>query len=292
MFAGLLHTVVRSVSWVLLCAFVLFFVLISALCVFQRNLIFPRPRKENACEIVHGRLISLDLSGEARPAGVAETIVAVYFAPATEAEWTLAFWHGNADQLGNVADSLGAALNRQHGLGFLGIEYPGYALCDGEPTEASMLWSAERFLRHLTLPRAQGGLGCRSQRVCAFGQSIGTSVALQMAARGLAARCVLLSAFCSIPRMCSALFPFVPMPERFVLDAFDSAAVAASVTVPTLLLHGTRDEIVPFEQGKELASLVPGARFVEMPNAGHNDTFAGANYATLIKTILGFLESA
>ena len=92
--------------------------------------------------------------------------------------------------------------------------------------------------------------------------------------------------------MCSALFLFAPMPECFVLDAFDSAAIAASVAVPTLLLHSTRDEIAPFEQGKELASLVPGARFFEMPNAGHNDTFAGANYATLIKIILGFFETA
>lgn len=56
-------------------------------------------------------------------------------------------------------------------------------------------------------------------------------------------------------------------------DRFDSASRAPSLTLPVLVLHGTRDEVVPFDLGKALAAKFPRARFVEVPGAGHNDVW-------------------
>ncbi|KAJ1463327.1 Alpha/Beta hydrolase protein [Pelagophyceae sp. CCMP2097] len=268
-------------------AAVIFLVLIAALWYFQRALIFPKPGPAQAMPIRYGRKVEVDVSGERRPTGVPDVLVGCYFA-AQGAKHTLAFWHGNADQLGNVADQLGRVLNEKHGLGFFGIEFPGYALMAGEPTEESISWSAKRMLEHLSSP---GGLAVPPSKICLFGQSIGGAVAVRMAAHGsaLAGRCIVLSTFTSIPRMCSTLFPFVPKPELFVLDHFDNREQAKHITMPVLVLHGTKDEIVPFAQGHELASLLPNSTFVHLNGAGHNDTFSGQAYQTFIASVSKFL---
>jgi len=259
--------------------------LVGALYHFQRNLIFPRPDNSNPLPIRKGQLVTVDVSREARPEGVPGQLVAAYFPPTTS-KHVLAFWHGNADQIGNVGDHLGHVLQRDQGWGFFAVEYPGYALCrGGEPTEETIVWAAERMLKHLHVK-----LEVPWETTVAFGQSIGGSVALQMTAKGLAGKCVLLSSFSSIPKMAKTLFPFVPSPELLVKDPFDNAAIAPSVKAPVLCLHGTRDEIVPYSQGEEIASLLPNSRFVPLRGAGHNDTFNGAHFREVINTLADFLN--
>lgn len=49
----------------------------------------------------------------------------------------------------------------------------------------------------------------------------------------------------------------------------DTSDVAASIEVPTLVMHCTQDAVVPFEEGRRLAGLIPGSRFVQLPGANH-----------------------
>jgi len=284
----MLEAVVRTVVGGATVGVMVFVALVAALWWFQRVLIFPRPRL-NPIPLHRGKLIEVDVSGEGRPEGVPEVLVGCWFPPVTPEAWTLAFWHGNADQIGQVGDAVGDALQRQHGLGFLAIEYPGYALMQGEPSEKAIVWTARRMVEHLVSP---SGLAARPDRVCLFGQSIGTSVALHVAAdpHSAAAKCVLLSPFTSIPDMCRHFFAFVPRPDLFVLDAFDSRRIAPDIRIPTLILHGTHDEIVPYEQGRQLAALLPAATFVRLPGAGHNNTFDRPHYRTFITELLRFLS--
>ena len=126
--------------------------LLGALYAFQRKLIFAGHAMDigPALPIRKGRKIEVDVRNEQRPRGAPDTLVGVYFPPTKPNAKTLAFWHGNADQLGNVADFLGQALQQRLVVGFLGIEYPGYALCtSGEPTETTIHWTSQRMLRHL-----------------------------------------------------------------------------------------------------------------------------------------------
>lgn len=57
-----------------------------------------------------------------------------------------------------------------------------------------------------------------------------------------------------------------------VMYGADDRAVAARVTVPSVVLHGRKDRIVPFRLGRELASLIPTCRFVPLEDAGHVPT--------------------
>ena len=52
-------------------------------------------------------------------------------------------------------------------------------------------------------------------------------------------------------------------------DRPDSTMDLASITVPVLVLHGEDDELMPVDGARSMAGLIPGARFVAIPNAGH-----------------------
>ncbi|MBK6405892.1 MAG: alpha/beta hydrolase [Holophagales bacterium] len=51
----------------------------------------------------------------------------------------------------------------------------------------------------------------------------------------------------------------------------DSLSKVGRVASPVALLHGTRDDVVPLEMGRRLAAARPGSRWVEVPEATHND---------------------
>jgi pimeloyl-ACP methyl ester carboxylesterase len=82
---------------------------------------------------------------------------------------------------------------------------------------------------------------------------------------------VLLSAYTSLPAVAERglvrLFPV----RLLMRDRFDSAARAPRIGQPVLLLHGNRDEVIPFDLGRALAGRFPRARFVEVDGAHHND---------------------
>jgi hypothetical protein len=184
-------------------------------------------------------------------------------------------FHGNGEQ---VAWSEHEALFwAAQGVSFAAVEYPGYPGTTGEASEPALIAAAEAALEHLVkveqIDRA---------RLVLEGQSLGTGVATQLAARGWGSRLVLLSPYTSITDVASRAFTLFPV-RLLVRDAFESSAVAAAIKQPTLAVHGTDDEVIPFELGKQLAAQIAGARFVEVKGAGHNDLWAYAEVKTALQ---------
>jgi fermentation-respiration switch protein FrsA (DUF1100 family) len=55
-------------------------------------------------------------------------------------------------------------------------------------------------------------------------------------------------------------------------DQFRSDLLAARITAPVLVMHGDRDQVVPFELGQRLYDLIQSPkRFVRFPGRGHNE---------------------
>src|SRR5437016_1321802 len=103
----------------------------------------------------------------------------------------VAYFHGNGEDL---ADSVPmVSLLRSLGMGVLAVEYPGYGVAGGRPSEQGAYAAAESALSWL---RSEGGIG--ADRVVLLGQSLGSGVACEMAKRGFGARVVLISPFTSI----------------------------------------------------------------------------------------------
>jgi uncharacterized protein len=93
---------------------------------------------------------------------------------------------------------------------------------------------------------------------------------VEMARRGHGARLILVSPYTSMGDMAAAVFPLLPG-RLLVRDRFDSLSKVAELKLPTLVVHGDRDEVVPASQGRALARAIPGAELVDVPHAGHND---------------------
>ena len=216
----------------------------------QRVLVFPAPRER--ADTGRGTIVTV-------PGGTPMLWHAV-----DGSGPVVVHFHGNGEQigwLGWLADELAT----RH-VSFAAVEYPGYPGAPGTPSEASIVAAAERALEHLT-----GPMGIGRERIVLSGQSLGTGVAVGLAASGWGTKLVLLSPYTSMPAV-AARGVLRAFPVRLLLrDRFDSELLAPRIDRPVLVLHGTRDEIVPIELGRALSTRLPHARFVEVTGAGHND---------------------
>ncbi|MBX3234162.1 MAG: alpha/beta hydrolase [Labilithrix sp.] len=168
-----------------------------------------------------------------------------------------------------TAEGLADLARRLHAgnLGVVLVEYRGYGRSRGTPTENGVYADAEAVLDML----AARGIG--RDRIVLSGASLGTGVAAEMARRGRGAKLVLVTPYTSIPAVIEDAAPFVPA-SLFVEDRFDTLAKAPAIDVPTLVVHGDADEIVPFWMGEELAHRIRGAVLRRVHGGRHGDLFA------------------
>lgn len=195
--------------------------------------------------------------------GVAVHVFELQAAPGAR---TIVLFHNNretAEAGAELARSL-----RARGFGVVLVEYRGYgsSRADGSPSEEGLYLDAEAALDML----ASRGIG--PDLVVLWGTSLGTGVAAEMARRGRGSRLVLVTPYTSIPDIVSDRAPFVPA-RALVADRFETLAKADQILVPTLVIHGDADEIVPFSMGERLARAIHTAKLVRIHGAHHGDLF-------------------
>ncbi len=190
----------------------------------------------------------------------------VFIAPPAPDAGLVVHFHGNAEEIADSEDA--ARLAQSAGLGFAAIEYPGYGLASGHPTERSMLAAARAGLTRL-----EADLGISRSRFVLSGQSLGTGVAVQMAKEGWGTRLALISPYTTLPNVAALAFPYLPV-ELLMHDRFDSLGLARSIQLPVLIIHGTNDALIPIWLGRELKAQFPHATMVEIPGGGHNGLWA------------------
>jgi uncharacterized protein len=236
-----------------LLAFVAFAViaLVALLFFGQRALVFPVPRPSRTPS--SGELLRLP------------STVATWLAPAP-GQPVLVHFHGNGEQLADL-DGVTTLLHQQ-GFGVLAVEYPGYGLAPGSPSETSLLRAGEEAVSF-----ARDRLGIPPERLVLQGQSLGSGVAAALAARGRTARLVLISPYTSVADLSRQVIPLVPL-GWLVRDRFDTRAIAPYVATPVLIVHGDRDEVIPFAMGEQLAAAFPNARLHRIAGGDHNDLWS------------------
>jgi hypothetical protein len=172
------------------------------------------------------------------------------------------YFHGNADSIGRSGTELAPLFAAGHEL--LIVEYPGYGRASlYVPSEAAIYADAEASIR-----RASEQFGLDTHRAVLLGYSLGTGVATEFAHRGYGSRMILMAPYTSIPavgeRRTVPLVPYLVLDDRF-----DTISKSREVRIPVLILHGTKDEAVPFDMGVTLSRTFPSARLVALTNAGH-----------------------
>jgi pimeloyl-ACP methyl ester carboxylesterase len=208
----------------------------------------------------------------------AKTVAFRFGPPAAEhPPLTIVYFHGNG-QLAEDGFDLARSLS-SHGWAVVLPEYRGYGVARslGKPSEQALYDDAEAIV---------DSLDTTNDRVALMGYSLGTGVSVEMAARGHGRALVLLAPYTSIPDVASRRLPFLPM-HTLMGDKLDSESKAAKVSLPVLVAHGDRDEIVPFDMGEKLAHTFPHGRFVTVSGGHHMDLFSVDDH--LLQKIVDFL---
>ena len=187
-----------------------------------------------------------------------------FFLESPGASRALLFLHGNA---GNPSHRLpNAAELVRLGTHVLLLDYRGYGLSEGRPSEQGVYADARAGLAHLVETR-----DIPEQRIVLFGRSLGGAVAVDLAQNRPLAGVILESTFTSIASVArGTLFaPFSPL----VRGRFASDRKIGAIRAPLLFFHGDRDGIIPFSEGERLFQAAPEPKsFETIAGAGHNDT--------------------
>eukprot|EP00667_Euglena_gracilis_P014990 EG_transcript_15556 len=236
-----------------------------------------------------------------------KTVLHGYFLK-QEKDWTEAFtilyFHGNAGNIGHRIP-LALALHRTAGCNAVMVEYRGYGLSGGRPSEAGLKQDARAALQHVH------SLDINKKAVVVMGTSLGGAVALHLAATAThpVAGVIVENTFTSISAMVDVLWVEYVKPNvrpivyqtltPLALYCFkpiilhidwNSLQVVPTIAIPILFLSGKRDELIPPAQMHRLyvsASRSPRKLFVSLPAGTHNDTWCSERY---FDAVAAFLE--
>ena len=176
-------------------------------------------------------------------------------------------YHGNADLAAWVA-AWAADVERATGWSILVPEYRGYGGLGGSPDYLSSQRDARATYR-----LAREELGVDSSRIALYGHSLGSAIATELAMEHAPAVLILEAPFTSAREM--ARGPLAPVALLWDLVArvhFDTRSKVAQLAVPTWVVHGDRDGVIPVRMGRAVhaAARVPGELLL-VRGAGHND---------------------
>src|SRR5215468_9855482 len=150
------------------------------------------------------------------------------------------------------------------GTGLVALSYRGYGGSSGAPTEAGLVNDA---LAAYAFTRAR----YPAERIVLWGESLGSGVAVALAAEKPVGHLILQSPFTSAADVGAQRYWFVPV-GLLMKDQFRSDLRIGKVTAPVLVLHGDRDNIVPMALAERLYGLINAPkRFVRFAGVGHND---------------------
>jgi uncharacterized protein len=183
------------------------------------------------------------------------------------------FFLGNADRVGNYGFLAQALVSR--GIGLLAVSYRGYPGSTGSPSEDGLLIDGLAAFDWLS-PQVDGG-------IILLGQSLGSGVAVNTAAKRPAASVILASAYLSVLSLAQTLYPLLPV-APLIKDTFRSDLRIPAVSQPKLFIHGRRDDIIPLSSGEALYRIASQPkRMLIYDTAGHNDIWTDDMTAEIVR---------
>jgi fermentation-respiration switch protein FrsA (DUF1100 family) len=199
--------------------------------------------------------------------------VLAWYGPAKPGQPTLLYFHGNAGSLETRTERIRKYAAR--GVGIFMMTYRGFGGSTGHPSEAANV--ADAMLAYDRLVAK----GVAARDIIVYGESLGTSVAVQVAAVKPVAGIVLDAPYTSMVDLAALHHPFIPG-RWFMTDRYETYRHIASVTAPLLIIHGEADDIVPVEMGRKIYALAPGEKTLKtFRGAGHADHYLFGSYEAI-----------
>jgi len=205
--------------------------------------------------------------------------ISATYLPNREAVFTVLFSHGNAEDIGDdqpLLERIGAA-----GFAVFAYDYQGYGTSEGAASEQHAYEDEEAAYNFLVQ-----SMYVQPNRIIAFGRSVGSGPACDLASRHPVAGLILESAFTSAFRVMTGVrvLPF---------DKFDNLRKIKSVRCPVLVIHGTEDSVIGISHGKKLfAAANEPKQAIWIQGANHNDVafIGGTPYSDSLKAFATLIQ--
>ncbi len=203
-----------------------------------------------------------------------------FFSVAPE-EPVILFFHGNAGNISHRLDYI-QRLTRM-GFNVFIIDYRGYGKSSGKPSEEGLYIDALCAYDYLVDDEK-----IKPENIVLLGRSLGAAAAVETAANRDARSLVVESGFLSVRHMArhmgifSIISPLLPA-------SYNNLEKIKNISIPKLIMHGNRDEIVPFSMGERLFAVAGTPKYFHaIEGAGHNDTYivGGREYEDILKDFI------
>ena len=245
-------------KWLVVLASVGYLVGLVVLFFAQRSFIFPIPQ-------------TVRTAPEAAGFGVAEEHllttadgekIIIWHVPAKPGHAVVIYFHGNGDFLAGLVGRFRDIT--ADGTGLVALSYRGYAGSSGRPSEHGLL-------RDASAAYAFASARYSADRSVVGGFSLGSGVAVALAADRPIGKLILEAPFTSTADVAGAALPFLPV-RWLIRDPFRSDRRIARVTAPLLVMHGARDSTISMDLGERLFALAREPKqFVRFAEGSHND---------------------
>lgn len=220
-----------------------YLVLVGAMYVFQRNLLYlpdKRPVTPEASGVPEMREVRITTADGLK--------LISWYRPAVPGRPTIVHFHGNGGNISHRVFRIPPYL--ESGFGLLLVEYRGYGGNPGTPDERGLYADGRAAMAFIA------AAGVAADEVVLYGESLGSGVAVQIAAeQGRASKpvgaMILEAPMSSVTDVAAYHYPFVPV--RWLLkDRFESVAKIGDVATPVFIIHGENDRVVPIRFGRLL----------------------------------------
>lgn len=167
-----------------------------------------------------------------------------WFIPHDHPKATLLFLHGNG---GNISHRIEKFLMyHQLGLSIFIIDYRGYGISEGSPSEKGTYLDAKSAWEYLTQTK-----NIPQDHIIIYGESMGSAIATWLAGQVKPGALIIESAFVSIAAMAKHYYPYLPV-KLLARIKYPTIKYIRNVHCPVLVIHSPQDEIVPYQQGVKL----------------------------------------
>ncbi len=165
---------------------------------------------------------------------------------------TILFFHGNAGNLENRIYKLNLLGNLD--LNFLIIGWRGYSGSTGKPTETGLYEDAKSAIEWLI------SNGIFEENIILYGESLGTAVAIEIGQNKKFAGVILEAPFTSMIDLGQKYYPFFPV-RLLLKDTYENKKKVKNLKSPLLVMHGKKDNVVPFYMGKKIYEIANIKKF-------------------------------
>lgn len=245
-------------KWVIVLAGFGYLGVLAALFLTQRSLIFPVPQTERVAPADAGfpqaeEHILTTADGEK---------VIVWHVPPKDGHAVVLYFPGNGDVLAGCVGRFQQIT--ADGTGLVALSYRGYAGSTGKPSEQGLLIDAGAAYAFTAARYA-------ASRIVPWGFSLGTGVAVAVAADHPVGKVILEAPYTSIADVAARVVRYAPV-RYFVRDTFRSDERIVRVSAPLLIMHGARDDTIPIALGERLFGLAREPKqFARFPEGAHDD---------------------